>query len=168
MENIIELGTVEDSHELSLVHVKSWQESYAQLLEADFLATLDPNEREKNWRDNFLSPDFEVFIARNEKQAIIGFASLATRQYHGQPCLFLKGLYLLKAYQKEGIGRALFLRARGQAKKRGATTLYIEVLKANPSLGFYQKFGAQLVEENVLQIGTQFLPEVILGLQLKE
>lgn len=67
MENTIERGTVEDSHELSLVHVKSWQESYAQLLEADLLAALDPNEREKTWCKNFLSPDFEVFVARNAK-----------------------------------------------------------------------------------------------------
>lgn len=139
MENTIERGIVEDSYELSLVHVKSWQESYAQLLEANFLAALDPNEREKTWRDNFLSLDFEVFVARNEKQAIVGFASLATRQYHGQPCLFLKGLYLLKAYQKEGIGRALFLRARGQAKKTWCNDSIYRGVKSQSEFGVLSK-----------------------------
>ena len=55
--------------------------------------------------------------------------------------------YLLKEVQKQGIGRELFQKFYQCALNQGYAFIRLEVFNKNPSRFFYEKMGAQLINE---------------------
>lgn len=82
--------------------------------------------------------------------AIVGFSSLAMRQTPKKNCPYLATLYLLQAFQKQGIGRQLFDTVRSKVKECPSPFMYIEVLEQNDALHFYKKCGSQIIARRPL------------------
>jgi ribosomal protein S18 acetylase RimI-like enzyme len=96
------------------------------------------------------------YIAYSDAGTPCGYVSVrpeAEGLYH------LEKIYVLPKAQKEGYGKALFLKAeehvREQEKGKPAA-MELNVNRYNPALGFYKKMGMRCVREGDFPIGNGF------------
>ena len=119
------------------VHWKSWQESYAGMVDADYLArmTLEGcEEKAFRWRDN-------IFVAKDGAR-VVGFVGYGkARGEEGAGEVF--ALYVLEEYQHRGVGYALMQRALDELA--GCRVVVLWALKENrKALRFYKRVGFRL------------------------
>ena len=116
---IIREATRSDANGISKVHVDCWRSTYDGLVPADFLADLSYQESEKFWSDLLIDsnmPGF-VYVAVNEAGQIVGYIAggperEGNRLYGGE----LYSIYILKDFQRQGIGRNLIAAASKKNK----------------------------------------------------
>lgn len=76
------------------------------------------------------------------REELKGFVSVESELFGGeQQYLDLTSIHVSEDMRGSGIGAALFLAAKGWAKKHGAKKLYISAHSAVESQGFYKKMG---------------------------
>jgi len=113
---VIRRATPADAAGIAAVHVRSWRRDYADIVDAQFLAELDEEERTEKWRGYLEDDDVLVWVAE-EGGRIAGFASL----HDGK----LTTLYVDPVAQGAGVGTRLL----AEAEAAGAREL--EVFEAN-------------------------------------
>jgi GNAT superfamily N-acetyltransferase len=72
-------------------------------------------------------------------------------------------IYLLRAHQGGGLGRELFARAARALHEKGFSGLLVWVLSKNPSRGFYEHLGGEVVRTQPVTIFGAELEEVAYG-----
>lgn len=108
--------TVDDADEVGLVHVKVWQETYAGIMPAEFLAGLDPRRRADLWRSlaEAPQPGSTVLVARGSHGRIVGFISVGpTRDADAPTPDELYALNLLAEAKGTGLAQRLLDGALG-------------------------------------------------------
>ena len=73
----IRKAKLEDHLSIAKVHITSWRESYADILDGSFLADMNLNERSEKWR-KMLMDDMKrsyTFVADHNLKGIVGFIS---------------------------------------------------------------------------------------------
>ncbi|WP_285765960.1 GNAT family N-acetyltransferase [Peribacillus sp. SI8-4] len=146
------------------VHINSWQSTYAGILPHHYLASLNIENRKKNWQRNLNMLHNSTFVAENSHGEIIGFASGGpeqTKDPHIQGEVY--AIYFLKAYQRQGLGRQMIKAVIDELMKMGHKNLIIRALKDNPSCGFYEALGGQVVAEKSVKMAGSELIEVGYG-----
>ena len=141
---------VEDAEAIAAVHVAAWQESYADLMPAEMLASLSVEVRADRWRRILGKPDPAIataaFIACVPGGSAVGFGScglqrsaeLARAGFGGE----FQALYVLRAAQRRGIGRALMGAMARDLAGRSIQGSALWVLGGNqPALKFYAVLG---------------------------
>ncbi len=108
---------------------------------------------EKNLRENIFGkkPYAEIIIAEIDSRAA-GFA-LFFHNYStflGKPGLYIEDLYVNPEYRGEGVGQMLLAHCAKTAKERDCGRLEWSVLKWNPARRWYEKAGAEAMEEWLL------------------
>jgi ribosomal protein S18 acetylase RimI-like enzyme len=129
--------TLDDLEELGRVHVQVWQEAYAGLLPADYLASLDPTFGPTRWRERFGSdPDLNWWIARDD-DGIVGMVTSGPPRDDDAPApLELYAINLLRRTHGSGLADELMARAIGDRPA------YLWVLDGNDrALAFYRRHG---------------------------
>lgn len=155
-------ATEHDAVAISHVHVQSWRTTYAGIVPAEYLATLDEAERVLLWRD-WLTRDIRVYIADLDGE-IVGFISGgAIREPVQTYDAELYAIYLLEQAQRQGIGTALLKQLAKSLLGKGFTGMIVWVLERNPSTHFYVRSSAQAVTAKDIQIGGVTLSEVCYG-----
>lgn len=157
----------DDSRAIAQMHVDSWKTAYAGILPQEILARLSYEEREQRWHDILSDPTERqfVFVAdASDSGRIIGFACAGEEQggnavYRGE----ISALYLLRDYQRLGIGRCLVSAAAAELLRRGIRTMLIRVLAASPSRHFYEVLGGRKLSEGEAHIGGGAYPDVTYG-----
>ena len=102
----IRKATAGDAPALAVVHVRSWQESYAHILSPDFLAGLSVEHRQRFWERILSDTESEevAFVADQESVGVVGFAlagpARETADFDGE----MYAIYLLAEYQRCGFG----------------------------------------------------------------
>lgn len=133
---------------LAMLHVKTWAETHrhAKLL-PDFQL------RERQWRQQFEVTDGSWFcvVAENTKGELVGFAK-GMAYKHSDLADFsgeLNKLYLLRDYQRLGLGTKLLCAVARLFLDKGTTSMLLFGEATNPSGYFYQAMGAEkLYAEN--------------------
>ncbi|MBE3574456.1 MAG: GNAT family N-acetyltransferase [Firmicutes bacterium] len=173
---IIRSATLSDAPGMARVHVDSWRTTYAGIVADEFLARLSYARSEEMFR-RFLAPGSPegagqcTFVAtardgQPEVGQIVGFA-------HGGPARTeipgysgeLYAIYILREFQRRGIGRRLVRAVAESLARSGRDSMYVWVLAANPSRRFYEALGGRLLRSQQIQIGAQSLEEVAYGWQ---
>jgi GNAT superfamily N-acetyltransferase len=158
-------ANIQDSPGLAYVHVHSWRTTYKGIVSENYLQSLSIEEREQKWVQ-ILSGTHHTYVCELEDGKIIGFVSFGKErsgEYDGE----LYAIYLLEEYQGKGIGKELLEIAATRLKKQGYNSMWIWVLKENPSKHFYYAFKPTLIKEEVLTIGGESHQEEGLLLELK-
>jgi ribosomal protein S18 acetylase RimI-like enzyme len=155
-----------DSRAIAEVHVTCWQESYAGLLPDSMLRRQTVGDREAQWR-RVLGPDSRasgVFVAE-DGPAIVGFAACGPRRSDAlTQDSEIYALYVLRAHQRRGAGRALCRDVALALRGRGFRTTAAWVLRENaPARRFYEALGGRLVTERSLREGQATLVEIGYG-----
>ena len=136
------------------VHWKSWQETYTGLIDQEYLT--NHQTLEKSLLTAHRSPD-NIVVAKDGDQ-VIGFAAYGayrddTLPGHGE----VYALYVLQAYQRQGVGFALMNAALEQLSTYERIALW--VLDGNEkAISFYKRYGFRFDgASQTLMLGTPVL-----------
>lgn len=149
-EVILQPATVADAAELANVHVNAWREAYQGLLPGAFLEAqpLAFRRRMRMWAALLGVDDPPIFLAEAADHGVVGFVAAASprdRALAGSG--EITSIYLLRAYHRRGIGRALLERAFARLRADGHWSAYCWVLEDNPSAAFYRRTGGCLLPD---------------------
>lgn len=153
MRATIRKATVADATAIAEAHVATWRETYRGLLPDSYLDNLSPAGREPQWRQILTLPDEErcVLVATGAAGAIVGFASGGPAHDNAGYAGEISTLYVRRAYQGGGLGRALFVALTAHLRDRGSTSLILWVLATNRrARGFYEAMGGQPLREQAI------------------
>jgi len=128
---VIRQATREDAAAIAAVEVRAFRHAYVDILDAQYLAELDPDARAEEWRESLAQPDRTVLVAELEDR-VVGYASVRA---DGS----LRMLYVDPFAQGAGVGTQLL----AEAERAGAREL--EVFAANGhGRRFYEARGWRL------------------------
>ena len=143
----------EDAPAIARVHVAVWQSTYGGLIDDLTIDAVSLEQREAMWTDILTAygETHPVFVAEDFGIGVCGFGNAgplrgeAMLGYSGE----FKTLYLLPAYQRRGIGRAMLGRLAAALADRGHGTALAWVLGSNPACGFYEAMGGVLCAQRI-------------------
>ncbi|MHA1398951.1 MAG: GNAT family N-acetyltransferase [Candidatus Heimdallarchaeaceae archaeon] len=147
-----------DGKDIAKVKIASWRTTYTNILPSEILDNLSLENQAKIWtkivKECNENKERKLLVAENEDGEIIGFA------VGGKPIeqgfnydSEIGAIYLLKEYQKKGIGSALVKELVEWFKTKDYNNMVIWVLKENSACEFYQKIGGIPKEQMTKEIG---------------
>ena len=150
----IRLARPEDAPAIARVHVVTWQTTYRGLIADALIDEVALEEREAMWGHilTVYAETHPVLVAEDFGIGVCGFGNAGplrgedVQGYSGE----FKTLYLLPAYQRRGIGRAMLCRLAAQLLERGHDAALAWVLASNPACGFYETMGGVLCAQRVV------------------
>ncbi len=150
-------ATPGDAPAIARVHTQSWRETYAGLVPPAFLHHMTGEERraqsERGWRAA-ATREGQVLLVTERAGEVTGFiAGGPARDFPGYGGE-VYALYLLRAAQGEGAGRALVQALARALHALGHRNLMLWVLATNPTRAFYAHLGGQALRER-----TEVIPE---------
>ena len=139
---LIREATREDLPALAALHVKTWADTYP-------LARRPPTYqlRERQWREQFEKDDgsWFCFVVQNRLGELVGFAKAKVYAsddlpgYSGE----LNQIYLLREYQRLGVGRKLVGLVTRRFLSNGIRAMVLFATPQNPSCAFYEALGGE-------------------------
>jgi GNAT superfamily N-acetyltransferase len=151
---IIRPGKISDVPRIAQVYVDSWNSTYAGLVPDYFLKGMTLEAALKIFTESFQTNThlYNLFVAETPEGRIVGFADWGRERSHPEQGIGeLYGIYLLKEFQRQGIGEKLFIVARESLVAQGIRSMVVWVLDKSPYRKFYEK------TQGVLQPGTKQL-----------
>jgi len=163
MGAIVRPAVPADAGAIARAHVDSFGSTYAGILPDEFLAGLTYEKLTDAWVARLRDPEeFPlVFVSEDDPGSIFGFLSGGPERksdplYQGE----IYAIYILKEWQRQGIGRRLVAALAGALYDRSIRSMLVWVLTANPACKFYEKLGGIRVREKELIIGDRPFPGV--------
>ncbi len=135
-------ATEKDIPVLAALHVKTWNETYWNVNKPPSFEI-----REWQWREQFKKNDgsWFCFVVENKNAQLVGFAkgvsysSTDLPEYSGE----LDKIYLLKDYQRLGLGRKLIGHVARRFLEKGINTMVLFGVPQNPSCAFHEAVGGE-------------------------
>lgn len=164
---LIRKATPKDALGIGIVQAYTWKTTYSGLMPDTLIDSriaalkLIAEECKSEIKQN------DNFIVAVVDDTIIGFClygSSRNEDYKASGEIF--ALYVLKGYQGENVGRQLFVAGKNELIRRSYSSMIINCLKGNPSLGFYEHMGGKIVGERHDCIKGQNLSEDILYFEI--
>jgi len=143
----IRRATIDDSEQIALAHLRTWQAAYAQVLPAGYLAAFDPAEWTQRRRRLLAGrvPPAEVFVAEVDGE-IAGHA--AAGSFRDEDGINVEGIgeimaiYVVPERWSTGVGLALMRTAVDHLVAHGLIEIRLWVIAGNPrARRFYERFG---------------------------
>ena len=139
---IIRDAVIADIPALATLHVKTWNETHGKSNHSPIYQV-----RESQWRQTFGDNDsiwFCLVIENNNKQ-LIGFAKGMKYDHSDLPGYSgeLNKIYLLREYQRLGLGRRLIGHVARHFLSLGIHSMVLFGTAQNPSCAFYEALGGQ-------------------------
>ena len=149
-------ATIEDCYSIAELKGIVWNTTYKGIYPDERLMNYDVNKNEQIMRNIVDNPDIEIYVATTDDK-IVGFMTCGKpykpfMHYEQEVGL----LYILREYQKQGIGKCFFEIARKQVKETGCNEFVVAVNSQNTNaIQFYMAMGGEIVlaEEKQLRIG---------------
>jgi GNAT superfamily N-acetyltransferase len=125
------------------VNIRSWQESFPdRLLQANDLSI---EHRAAMFQSRFGAGFYRMHVAEAGGQ-VIGFVDVGAPRDTRWTCeAELYALYVLKPYQRHGVGQRLFELACEAVIDAGRHSMYLIALSDSPYRTFYERLGARLL-----------------------
>jgi len=163
---LIREANANDAMAIARVQVDTWRTTYAGLVPAAYLRDLSYERQGQVWGDfiSTLRDATGLYVVETAAGAVIGFAHGGPERSHrGDYQGELYALYLLAAYQRQGLGRQLTGAVVKKLRHCGWSSMLVWVLAANPCRAFYEALGGQSVREQDITIGGARLREIAYG-----
>jgi L-amino acid N-acyltransferase YncA len=125
---------------LAALHVRTWNQTYGRVKSPPTVAL-----REQQWREQFQSPDHHWFclVVENRDGELIGYAKGTWPKAGDEPANEgnLSKIYLLRDYQRLGLGRRLLGLVARRFLSHGVTSMVLFGVPQNPSCAFHDALG---------------------------
>ena len=156
-----------DAVAIAAVHVAAWRSAYPGILPDDFLARLSVPRQAAHY-DGAIRAGECVYVASasgldipsGSGPRVVGFATggrARTRLFAESGRALAEGeietLYVLDDWRERGIGRRLIRATAGQLAETGCRSVFLWVLRENPSRWFYERLGGRAVAEATIVVG---------------
>jgi GNAT superfamily N-acetyltransferase len=133
---------------LTALHVKTWTDTYWPVRNPP-----TSQIREQQWRKQFQRTDesWFCFVAENQRGELVGFAQGASYAHSDLPDYSgeLRKIYLLREYQRLGLGRRLIGHVARRFLSQGISTMVLFGIPQNPSCAFHEALeGERLYAQN--------------------
>src|SRR5262245_1204559 len=121
MSYVIREATAADIPTLAELHVKTWSATYAHVLQKPTYEI-----RERQWREAFASDDggWFCFVVQDTAGQMVGFAK-GTPADHPEFGGQLSKIYLLREFQRQGLGRRLVGHVARRFLRQGTTSMVL-------------------------------------------
>jgi len=156
---------LDDAATLAAIGRQSFIETFGHLYTPENLAAFLEIHGEENWREELSDPRFAVRL---------GFVDGVSAAYVkvGPPSLpftppgdsiELRQFYILKPWQGAGLAPAMMDWALAEARRRGATAIYLSVFTDNHrARRFYDKQGFEAVGRYDFMVGTHADEDIVM------
>ena len=166
---MIREAKLEDAEAISKVHVDSWLTTYQGIIPESYMAKRSYQKRKESWK-KMLSDNQEkdrqhfVYVVENKTGQIVAFADGGLARngdsiYQGE----LYAIYILEAYQRQGIGKNLTKKIAEKLSHSGLNSMLAWVLADNPACQFYQSLGGEQVKQQQIEVEGVKLNEIAYG-----
>jgi L-amino acid N-acyltransferase YncA len=139
---VIREATAEDIPALAALHVKTWNETYWNVKNPPTYTI-----RQEQWREQFKGTDgsWFCFVVENQKGELVGFAKGKAYRHSDLPEYSgeLNKIYLLREYQRLGLGRRLVEHVARRFLSQGINTMVLFGTPQNPSCAFHEALGGE-------------------------
>lgn len=133
-------ATEADLPALAELHVKTWNDTYNATGKP---AATTIKLRESQWREQFKkgTDDWFCIVIENSNGDLVGFAKgiMHSSDYKGE----LNKIYLLREYQRLGLGRKLAGHVVRRFINKGMTKMVLFGIPQNPSCKFHEAIGGE-------------------------
>jgi ribosomal protein S18 acetylase RimI-like enzyme len=153
---------LDDAGGIARVNVESWRSTYRGLMPDATLNGMSFERQESRWRGrlSYTTAEEIVYVADDEG-IIVGYATGGRERtddviYKGE----LYAIYVLPAYVRRGVGKALARQVVQHLAECGLISMLVWVLRDNPSRGFYEALGGRELRARTIVIGGAELEEV--------
>jgi len=139
-----------DAAELGRVHVRAWRETYTGVLPQAALGRMSPTVHARRFRHDLLRAETgQVTLIAEDANEAVGYASGALLRGDGRGAdAEVFTLYVVRAAQGVGVGRALLTASARVLRAEGAKSLMLFVLSRNErARGFYERLGGEAFAE---------------------
>ena len=146
---------------MSRIYVQTWRDTYLNAIPFDYLLHMSEFRQEREFFHE-LAGNLIVGFAAEEAGRMVGFITGGYERdgdeiYQGE----IETLYVLKDYQRRGVGRKLVSALAGHLSRNGIYSMLVRVLKLNPYRRFYRKInGTYLKDERTVVAGEKIDLEV--------
>jgi len=151
---LIRPGQPSDVPSIAGVYVESWNSTYEGLVPDYFLKGMTPESALKIFTESFQTNThlYDLYVAETPEGRIVGFADCGRERSHPESGVGeLYGIYILKEFQRQGIGEKLFAAAKESLAAKDIRSMVVWVLEKSPYRKFYEK------SQGVLQPGAKQL-----------
>jgi ribosomal protein S18 acetylase RimI-like enzyme len=145
-EPVLRPATPDDAWAIAQLHVAAWRWAYRDLVDADFLASLDPDARTPIWAERLASAPARTVVAERAGR-IVGFVTFgAAQDADATPTVGqVFAIYTDESCQGTGVGRALMVHALQALAAEGKSEATLWVLETNAlARTFYERGGWRL------------------------
>jgi len=138
-------ATMRDSHAAAQVNVQSWRESFGGIRPQAVLDSMTIEQRYRMFRQRFKDPAYRMFVAQRSDEGVIGFVDFGPPREDKHHSAEICALYVLSAFQRQGIGSRLFMMVVDAMLAEGNDSLCLIVLDDSPFRAFYEKLGGRQI-----------------------
>jgi ribosomal protein S18 acetylase RimI-like enzyme len=150
-----------DATAIGAVHVAAWRSAYPGILPDAYLAKLSPTRLALHYRAAIASGStVMVATARGQGPRIVGFTTAGAPRTLGLGDAEIETLYVLDDFRDQGAGRRMMRAAAGALMARGCRSVFVWVLRDNPSRWFYRHLGGKPAAEGETRLAGVALPQV--------
>ncbi len=153
--------TIREAHTADLVMIRDlahaiWPDTYGQILSSAQIRYMLEQMYSMDSLVSSAAAGHRYLLV--EDTTPVGFAAYQ-HDYEGRPVTRIHKIYVLPQTQGQGIGQMLIKHIESLALLHGSTTLSLNVNRSNRAVGFYQKLGFNIVEQQDIPIGEGYLME---------
>lgn len=156
-----------DAAAIGAVHVAAWRSAYPGILPDDYLARLSV-PRQAAYYDNAIRVGASVHVLTASGRdlpsslvpggRVIGFVT--ANRGSGLADGEIETLYILDDWRERGLGRLLLATTATHLAGIGCRSVFLWVLRDNPSRFFYQHLGGRAVAESHTRVAGQKLAQI--------
>lgn len=160
---LIRLATVDDADAIGLIHRTGLKLAAAEALPAAALA-VTASQHGEEWRHwlrlQAMGRATGFVLVVDTRQGVGGFLCAVPPRPNQRQAWSIQHLYVLPAYQGQGMGQSLQQAAFARLRSAGATTVELLTFANNPSRHFYQRCGWQEISQEIITLHRTVLPAV--------
>jgi len=138
-------ASADDIPALARLHVDTWNATYASF------GMVGPGIelRERQWREAFARqrPDWFCYVVERSDRELVGFAQ-ANRSDNPEYAGELNKIYLLRDYQRRGLGRRLVAHVARRFISQGINSMWLYGDARNPSFRAWLALGALKTDDD--------------------
>ena len=145
-----------DAASIGAVHVAAWRSAYAGILPVAYLARLSALRQAAGY-DATIRGGAGVFVATAAGR-VVGFATTGparTKLADGE----VETIYVLDDHREQGAGRHLLRASAAWLAQQGCNSLFLWVLRDNPSRWFYERLGGRRTASGTVPVAGQSVPQ---------